>query len=274
MTAESSAGPTPPERIAALLEPLTADPGSSAVLCDVDGTLAPIVDRADQAAVPEQAQDLLKRLASRYGLVACVSGRRAADARRLVGVDAIAYLGIHGYERLLPGGEPVADPALEGHEGEAAEFAAQLDLAHLGALGIRIEEKGPIRALHWRGAAHEAAALEGAREIAVAAVGHGVVPHWGRKVLEIRPAVSVSKGTAISRLLGESDVARALYGGDDRTDVEAFRQLRSRERSDKLERAVCVAVRSEEAPEELEGEADAVVDGPDGFIEVLRALVR
>ena len=263
----------PPAEIEALLAPLVADPDDAAVLSDVDGTLAPIVDRTEEASVPADARELLERLAHRYALVACVSGRRATDARDVVGVDGVTYLGLHGYERLLPGeSEPSPHPALEGHEGEAAEFASQLDPAHLGALGLRVEEKGAIRALHWRGSAHEAAAEQGAREIAVAAVGHGLVPHWGRKVLEIRPALSITKGTACGRRLEERGLRLAFYGGDDRTDAEAFRQLHSQVNAGRLKVATCIAVVSSEAPEELEEEADAAVAGPAEFLAVLRAL--
>ena len=73
------------------------------MLCDVDGMLAPIVRRADEARVSEETSILLGRLARRYALVACISGRSAADARRLVGVGGIAYAGSHGAELLEPG---------------------------------------------------------------------------------------------------------------------------------------------------------------------------
>src|SRR5436190_6676855 len=73
------------------LAPLTEDPGRAAVFCDIDGTLAPIVGRAEDARVPERVSKLLGGLGRRYALVACVSGRAAAEARRLVGVGTIAY---------------------------------------------------------------------------------------------------------------------------------------------------------------------------------------
>ncbi|MDP9188663.1 MAG: hypothetical protein M3O25_05370, partial [Actinomycetota bacterium] len=93
-----------------LLAPLRADPQGSAILTDVDGTIAPIVERPEDAGVPEETRALLRRLAQRYALVACVSGRRAAEARQIVGLDEIAYSGNHGYE-LLPAGaaEPRPD---------------------------------------------------------------------------------------------------------------------------------------------------------------------
>src|SRR4029450_6557970 len=67
-----------------LLAPVRDDPPGSAVLLDVDGTLAPIVRHAADASVPEPTRARLIEIARRYGLLACGAGRRAADARRLV----------------------------------------------------------------------------------------------------------------------------------------------------------------------------------------------
>ena len=78
-----------------LLERLRADPRHSAVLLDVDGVLAPIVRHADDAHVPEPTRVPLIAVAKRYGLVACVSGRRAAIARRIVSLGSITYVGNH-----------------------------------------------------------------------------------------------------------------------------------------------------------------------------------
>src|SRR3954467_5914518 len=96
--------PVPPgETISDALRPLTERPEEAAVLCDIDGTLAPIVERAEEATVPEATSRLLGRLARRYGVGACLSGRGATGARRSVGVGGIAYAGSHGAELLLPG---------------------------------------------------------------------------------------------------------------------------------------------------------------------------
>ncbi len=87
----------------ALLEPLRRDPERSAVLLDVDGVLAPIVAQPDDAHMPETTRRPRIQIARRYGTVACVSGRRASDARRIVSLGSIAYLGNHGSEALRPG---------------------------------------------------------------------------------------------------------------------------------------------------------------------------
>src|SRR5687767_14633210 len=116
------------ETLAAALRPLTDDPARAAILCDIDGTLAPIVSRHEEAHVPDKTSRLLGRLARRYGLVACISGRAAADARRLVGVGGIAYAGSHGAELLEPGASrPRISPAFESWSDRVERFATDRD---------------------------------------------------------------------------------------------------------------------------------------------------
>ena len=260
---------------AALLEPLRAEPARAAILTDVDGTLAPIVERAEEATVPAAAREALARLSERFGLVGCVSGRRAEEARRLVGLDGIAYAGNHGLELLLPGDEaPRPDPGLAGQETAAAEFVAGLDADALAAAALRLEDKGPIQALHWRGAEDESHAEGEAHEIAVAAGQAGLEPHWGRKVLELRPAGGGGKDAAVAALLAEDGIEHAAYAGDDRTDLDAFRRLRELREAGELTSAVCVGIVSPEAPPELPEDADLIVDGPEGWLAILKWLAE
>jgi trehalose 6-phosphate phosphatase len=91
-------------------------------------------------------------------------------------------------------------------------------------------------------------------------------------VLELRPVTEVHKGTAARAVIAESGISAALFGGDDTTDLDAFTALRELAAEGELEHAVCVAVASEEAPGELQRRADVVVDGPEGFLDLLRGL--
>src|SRR5215213_6568143 len=267
-------GPTADESdLEGLLAPLREEPSRSAVLTDIDGTIAPIVLDPGDAAVPEPTRDLLRALAERYALVGCLSGRRALDARRIVGLDQLAYSGNHGFELLLPGEDEVRpDPSLDGHEGDAPKFVAGLDRSGLERAGIRAEDKGAIVALHWRGAENEGAAESLAHEIASEAEWNGLVPHRGRKVLEIRPNVAINKGIAVAALIPARPVDAALYGGDDRTDVDAFTALRTLRDDGVLKATACIGVASAESPPEVSREADLVVQGPEGFVTVLEAL--
>jgi trehalose 6-phosphate phosphatase len=264
-----------PQRLHELLEPIVERPDRAAILLDVDGTLAPIVRHAEDAHVPEPTRTLLIRVANEYGLTACVSGRRAATARRIVSIGSISYIGNHGGELLRAGTtEPEVMPAFEEAGVKVREFEREAwSDPRLSRLRVRGEDKSEIVAFHWRGAPDEEAAHEAVREIARDAMVVGLVPHWGRKVLEIRPAVSVDKGAGVAWLLGEADVDTALYVGDDTTDLDAFSRLRRLEREGDLEKAVCIGVNSEETPSDLKREADLLVDGPAGVRSVLEALL-
>jgi trehalose 6-phosphate phosphatase len=232
-----------------LIEPLVADPRRAAVLLDVDGTLAPIVARPEQAEVPEETRAELRRLVPRYALVACISGRTGAAARRLVGVDGIFYVGVHGLE-LAP---------------EADAWRAPLRLL-AGFDWPWVEDKGLTVAFHWREAADEDAARAGLAQVAERARALGLEARWGRKVLELRPPVEADKGTAVRSLLVEHGLRRALYAGDDTTDLDAFRGL------DGLEVAVRVALASAESPPGLREFADLVLESPAELRELLRML--
>jgi len=255
------------------LDRLRADPARSAILTDVDGTLAPIVARPELAAVPSRTRELLRALNDLYGLVGCISGRRALEARRLVGVEEIAYAGNHGLELLMPGeDEPQLDPALAGAERVARDFIAGFDNEDLRATGFRLEDKGPIQSLHWRGADDERAAEARAHEIAAEAGRAELEPRWGRKVLELRPLGGGGKDTAVAALLAGEEIVAALFAGDDRTDLDAFRRLRDLREEGQLEAVLCVGVISPEAPPELTEECDLAVDGPDGWASLLEEL--
>ena len=260
-------------RLVELIAPLRAAPAESALLFDIDGTLAPIVPDPEDAAVPAATRDVLRALAGRYELVACVTGRRALEARWIVGVEELVYSGNHGFELLRPGAtEPDLDSSVAPDARRAREFVLDLAAEDVSAAGLRLESKGPIQALHWRGAVDEGAAEQLAQRIASSAQGAGLAPHWGRKVLEIRPVAGIDKGTAVERLLGERDARIALFGGDDRGDLAAFDALDRLVESGTLTSAVRIGVASDEGPRELAERADGVVDGPGGFLEVLNLL--
>jgi trehalose 6-phosphate phosphatase len=259
--------------LAESLRPLTEDPGRAAVFCDIDGTLAPIVRRADEAHVREQVSLLLGRLARRYRTVACVSGRSAAEARRLVGVGRIVYAGSHGAELLEPGASrPRLISAFQSWEGRVRGFVADRDTPELRRLRVRIEDKGPISAFHWRDVPDEDAARTHLEGIAQEAEVAGFATHWGRKVLEIRPPVPVDKGQAVHELVSRARPRAALYGGDDATDLDAFDALDALVDSGELEAAVRVGVRSDEGPVAIVERADLAVDGVRGFTAVLETL--
>jgi trehalose 6-phosphate phosphatase len=264
----------PATTLQVLLRPLKAEPARSAVLLDVDGVLAPIVQHPDDAHMPETTRRPLIDVARRYGVVACVSGRRASDARRIVALGSIAYLGSHGSEILLPGSiTPDVDPEMQAWTLRVRAFADEAFGEELRRLRVRLEDKEAIAALHWRGVPDEEAARAAVEAIARRAEAAGFTTHFGKKVVEIRPPVRIDKGAGIVSLLRDRDLAAAIYVGDDVTDLDAFNGLTELVESGRLGHAVRIGVRSDEGPPALAETADAMVDGTDGVRDLLRSLV-
>jgi trehalose-phosphatase len=210
-------------------------------MLDVDGTLAPLALHPSLATVPSETRRLVAGLASRQAVtVALVSGRAAHDARRLVAVENVWVIGNHGAELMDPSGDIAVDPEIArfGQRMVVAARALQPLLAPLR--GVYLENKGWTLSVHYR-AADEAivprlrAAVEGEVER------NGLRMTVGKMVFEIRPPVRIDKGTAVYRLARElgalGDDASLLFAGDDVTDEDAFRILRSR-----IPRAVTVHV--------------------------------
>ena len=117
------------------------------MLLDVDGVLAPIVRHAEDAHVPEPTRVPLIAVAKRYGLVACITGRRAATARRIVSLGSITYVGNHGAEVLRGGATEVElDPEVAAWSQRIAQWADAAWNDQLHRLRVRAEDKDVIRA--------------------------------------------------------------------------------------------------------------------------------
>ena len=233
-----------------LLARLAEDPTKAALFLDVDGVLAPIVPKPEDARVPDETREELRRLNGRYALVACISGRAGADAQRVVGIPELVYVGNHGLEL----------------DGEAAGWGERLQRFLAEVAWPATENKQLTASLHYRGAPDEAAARAALEDVKARAEREGFVARFGRKVLEVLPPLDVHKGTAVRQLLAEQSLRRALYAGDDTTDLDGFKAL------DGLDMSVRIAVASAEGPADLREAADLTVAGPQELLTVLRRL--
>lgn len=191
-------------------------PARPLLFLDYDGTLAPIVDDPS-AAVPHPAvPDLLASLAERVPLV-IVTGRDLAALGCLLGGRHRA-VGLHGAEHGWSDGT-VERRATEAH----ADALRALRAAVPDVAGVRVEDKGAAFAVHYRGAPDEGAA-RAALEAWAEAVPAGLVPIWGKAVVELR-ADGVSKGVAVAAIAAEHPGRTPVYLGDDVTDEDAFAAL-------------------------------------------------
>jgi len=137
---------------------------------------------------------------------------------------------------------------------------------------VRYEVKHFGLALHYRGAADpdaaRAAILDALARSPEAAVLRIVE---GRQVVELRPTVEATKGTATTCLLRRHALRAALFLGDDRTDLDAVHALHAA-RAEGGRTTLAVAVASPETPPALLAAADGVVDGVPGVAALLAAL--
>jgi trehalose 6-phosphate phosphatase len=200
------------------------------ILLDVDGTLAPIAPRPGQAKVPAATCTALENLiAIPDAHVAIVTGRSVKDARRMVPLKGLGVIGNHGFEALGEAGEVVSEPAAQKYL--SVVRAAQGKLAHLPKEihGVVLEDKAWTLSVHYRLA--ERPAIKRITEtVEQLAKELGLRVTRGKEVLELRPPLDVNKGTAAViwvKRLGLSSSASVLYIGDDRTDEDAFRELRA-----------------------------------------------
>lgn len=202
--------------------------GRLILLLDFDGTLAPIVPRAEDAAMPPETRAALDRLRAMPGVeAAVVSGRGLADVRERAAIAGIAYAGNHGMEIEGAGLSRVHPEALAARpllEAVAAELAGSVG----EVAGAWVEDKGLTLSIHYRQAA-EGDAPRVREAVERAAAGHaGLRVTQGKMVLEVRPRVEWDKGRAVLFLLEQMrppEGTPVLYLGDDTTDEDAFRAL-------------------------------------------------
>jgi trehalose 6-phosphate phosphatase len=234
-----------------LLAELAREPDRAGILLDVDGVLAPIVADPAESRVPDETRAELRRILGKYALVGVLTGRTAEQARAIVGVDGIDVIGEHGLDLA---------PAAEDWVGVLDRFSDREERVW------PVERKRFTRSFHFRTADDPVVARAFLEDVAERARADGLVARWGRMVLEVRPPIDANKGTALAHLLERKGIRRAMFAGDDDTDLDGFGAMAQ------LELGVRIAVASPEGPRALVEAADLVVDGPDEFLALLREL--
>ena len=202
------------------------------VMLDIDGTLAPIAPRPELATVPPETRRAVAALAAREGIhVVLVTGRAAADGRRMVAVGRAWVIGNHGSELVSPEGEVEIDPAVEPWRPKIAQAARQIAAAVAPIRGVVFENKTWSLSVHYR-LADPSVGPRLRATVDEIAERHGLAVTSGKMIVEVRAPARVDKGTAVlslaKRLGALAPGASLLFVGDDLTDEDAFRLLRAR----------------------------------------------
>jgi trehalose-phosphatase len=264
------------EALDAFVRAAAQTPSVAALLCDIDGTISPIASTPGGACVPVHFRDLLAALVTRLGLVAFVTGRTLEDGIRMIPLDGASYIGTHGLETMSADGTVTVDPQAERYQAaiqEVAESAARdLDCE---ALGVVLEDKRIVLGLHYRLAPDAAATrheimtrvVEPARE-------RGLAIASGHFLVEVRPPLPFTKGSAVRRLLQAGDYLATMSCGDDLTDVTMFTAAREWGERDSRRHTLAVAAVTKETPRPVIEAADVVVRATPGVHEALSRLAR
>lgn len=201
------------------------------VMLDVDGTLAPIVATPEQARVPDETRRVVAQLAHcRDTTVVLVSGRAAADAWRVADVPGVWVIGNHGFETRDPTGHITSDERVRGFEEAISRAADALYEEFQGVRGAIVENKRWTLSVHYR-IVDDREVPRIIRRTTEIARDLGLRVLDGKKIVELRPPIEVNKGTACVAFAERLGVTRSrgsvFYAGDDRTDEDAFRELRA-----------------------------------------------
>ena len=197
---------------------------------DFDGTLAPIVSDPAEARMSDETEEVLDALAVRPGTtVAVISGRAMGDLLTRISQNVILG-GNHGLE-MLTDGTLWRHPKAAELEELLRTICRQLGAVTRGISGARVEYKGLTASVHYRGVPdHLVPALVEKVRVAMAPYDDCFFLTKGSKVVEVRPAVAWTKGSAMLGILGtlrreaEGEIA-VCYIGDDATDESVFHTL-------------------------------------------------
>ena len=242
---------------------------------DVDGTLSAIAPTPDTAVLLPGVADLLAQARDAFAIVVAISGRASEDARRLVGVPGLLYIGNHGLESLAEDDKqvrvrPEAEPWVRAINQALARVQGPLLRRHPELL---FERKGVTASVHLRrlAAPHD---VEEEVYQAILAVANpaGLRVTRGKLVVELRPPLEFDKGVAVESVIRERGLRGAFYLGDDQTDIDAFQALR-RLTGEGVCQGMAVAVLHDEAPAQLAAEADMALPGAEAVPGFLRWLL-
>ncbi len=228
------------------------------LLTDLDGTLSELVPNPEDSVVSPQIREPLAALCRKLHLVAVITGRSALQARSIVAIDELVYVGNHGLEQWEKG-ELSVPPSVQAHLQALGEMKRSLQ-AGLAIPGVSFDDKGVSFAIHYRNAPDPE---EAGRQVQVAVDregGEAFRQVGGKMVVNILPPVDLTKGTAILDLAERYGLQSLVYIGDDVTDLDAFRAVDRLVREGRCE-GLKIGVAGADAPTEIAAEADYTLGG-------------
>lgn len=228
------------------------------LLTDLDGTLSELVSNPQDSVVSPQVREPLAALCRKLHLVAVITGRSALQARRIVAIDELVYVGNHGLEQWEKG-ELSVPAGVEAHLQVLGELKLSLQ-SKLAIPGVSFEDKGVSFAIHYRNARDPEEAGRLVQEAVDQEGGEAFQQVGGKMVINILPPVDLTKGTAALDLVERHGLESLVYIGDDVTDLDAFRAVDRLVKAGRCE-GLKIGVSGADAPGEIADEADYTLGG-------------
>jgi trehalose 6-phosphate phosphatase len=227
----------------------------TSILTDIDGTISEIAATPEEAFVSPSMKKELSKLNEKYQMVGVISGRSVMNARSMVDVDGLLYIGNHGMEYLIDD-EIFIDADAEKYMVDIKRMAKELKNSDLSKIeGLMFENKGICLCIHYR----KCEIPENARKKILDNLNDSIDSNRfklseGRKNIELKPPISRDKGYIIEKIVEKYDLHRIIYLGDDVTDVDAFTKLEALENTGKISTAT-ILVLSPEIPDNVKNSA-------------------
>lgn len=229
-----------------------ADTERLLVALDFDGTLAPLVDRPEDARATDRGRTAMERLVALPDTrVAIVSGRALASLGEVASPPEGTLLsGSHGVELQLDAGVVHID-LLDVERAALAQLTDLVERIAADAPDAWVEHKPAGVALHTRRLAPNAgvALQQAAREQVLAAL-PGLTVRSGKSVIEFAVRSS-DKGESLTRLRQHVGASAVVYLGDDVTDEDAFAALEGGDVGVKVGPGKSLAEHRVRSPEEV-----------------------
>lgn len=241
---------------------------------DLDGTLCLISATPDTAQLwPGVAENLDQ--ARHHAHIAILSGRATEDSARIVNLEGLTYIGIHGLEwsRGLPGEQIVQLlPEARLYVDSGKQLFDLLETRMDELPGVILQRKAVGGSVHYRLAPDlqqtRAYLFElltrPARRLRMRLT-------EGREVIEILAPLEINKGTALHRYVQSLKLQGVIFAGDDRTDLDAVLKVEQLRREGLA--ALSIIVQHNDTLPALLEHGDIVTQGVEHMAELLQNIV-
>lgn len=230
------------------------------IISDFDGTLSDFVDTATEAHIAEENAEALDMLAQKVKLVALVSGRGVADLRSRFERSWLRYYGNHGLDRWYEDRVQIV-PAVQEWIPSLTKMLAEFTVPNVP--GVFVENKGATATIHYRRAPDPPAMRKRLLEaLQPLCARYGFILSEGRYIWEIKPPVSLTKGTAVQALIEDNRLNGVIFLGDDVTDLSAMAYLQSLRDKEDVQAVSVGVVYADSEPPGMRALCDVTAQGP------------